>query len=157
MREQARSGATVDAITNSQPIIGDGTGLLPTSPAASAAHLQGSGSNTGSGSGTTGSSGNQGERGTLLGSGDGLGLGFGVGGKANAAPSRWGRPRLGGSRRQRRASGSGLGRENDQRVIQSSVFKPVETSVDGGKVKYESFKEQSFCIFRLFCVLHKVF
>ncbi|KAF9903267.1 phosphatidyl inositol kinase [Linnemannia zychae] len=129
LREQARSGATVDAITNSQPI-GDGTGL-PTSPA-SAAHLQGSGSGSGSGSGTgTGSS--QGERGTLLGSGDGLGLGFGVGGRANATPSRWSRPRLGGSRRQRRAPGSGQGRENDQRVIQSSVFKPVETSVDGGK------------------------
>ncbi|KAF9136312.1 phosphatidyl inositol kinase [Mortierella sp. 14UC] len=129
LREQARSGATVDAITNSQPI-GDGTGL-PTSPA-SGAQLQGSGSGSGSGSGTgTGSS--QGERGTLLGSGDGLGLGFGVGGRANATPSRWGRPKLGGSRRQRRALGSGLGRENDQRVIQSSVFKPVETSVDGGK------------------------
>ncbi|KAF9148247.1 phosphatidyl inositol kinase [Linnemannia schmuckeri] len=133
LREQARSGATVDAITNSQPIIGDGTGLLPTSHVISgSAHLQGPGSNTGSGSGTTGSS-HQGERGTLLGSGDGLGLGFGVGGKANATPSRWSRPRLGGSRRQRRASGSGLGRENDQRVIQSSVFKPVEASVDGGK------------------------
>ncbi|KAF9282899.1 phosphatidyl inositol kinase [Linnemannia elongata] len=133
LREQARSGATFDAITNSQPIIGEGTGLLPTSPAVSGAQLQGPGSNTGSGSGTTGSSSNQGERGTLLGSGDGLGLGFGVGGKANATPSRWGRPRLGGSRRQKRASGPGLGRENDQRVIQSSVFKPVETSVDGGK------------------------
>ncbi|KAG0206531.1 phosphatidyl inositol kinase [Mortierella sp. NVP41] len=127
LREQARSGATVDAITNSQPI-GDGTGL-PTSPA-SGAHLQGSGNGTGSGSGTGNS---QGERGTLLGSGDGLGLGFGVGGKANATQSRWGRSRLGGSRRKRRASGSGLGRENDQRVIQSSVFTPVEAPVDGGK------------------------
>ncbi|KAF9917725.1 phosphatidyl inositol kinase [Linnemannia zychae] len=127
LREQARSGATFDAIANSQPI-GDGMGL-PTSPAS---HPQGSGSGTGSTS-AAGSS-NQGERGTLLGSGDGLGLGFGVGGKANAIPSRWGRSRLGGSRRRhRRASGLGMGRENDQRVIQSSVFKPVETSVDGDK------------------------
>lgn len=157
MREQARSGATVDAITNSQPIIGDGTGLLPTSPAVSGAHLQGPDSNTGSGSGTTGSSGNQGERGTLLGSGDGLGLGFGVGGKANATPSRWGRSRLGGSRRQRRASGSGLGRETDQRVIQSSVFKPVETSVVGGKVNIYPPRSNPYFVLRLFCVLRKVF
>jgi hypothetical protein len=142
LREQARSGATVDAITNSQPIIGDGTGL-PTSPAVSGAHLQGPGSGTGSGSGTGNNS--QGERGTLLGAGDGLGLGFGVGGKANATPSRWGRPRLGANRRQRRASGSGLGRETDQRVIQSSVFKPVVTSVDGGKVNIHPLR-------RLFCI-----
>lgn len=130
---------------------------MPTSPAVPGAQLQGPGSNTGSGSGTTGSSSNQGERGTLLGSGDGLGLGFGVGGKANATPSRWGRPRLGGSRRQKRASGPGLGRENDQRVIQSSVFKPVETSVDGGKVNIHPPRGDPFLCSSFVCMLRKAF
>ncbi|KAI1319174.1 phosphatidyl inositol kinase, partial [Mortierella claussenii] len=131
LREQARSGATVDAIASGvllQPQQVDGVVVtmdesLLTTGAVTHSTPNSPGSNT------------AGERRTLLGSGDGLGLGIGLGGKANASPhSRWGGTRPG--RRQRRVPSSGLGRENDHRIIQSSVFSPVLVSVgDGQPVK----------------------
>ncbi|KAF8925426.1 phosphatidylinositol 3 and 4-kinase-domain-containing protein [Dissophora ornata] len=115
LREQARSDAVFeDAIANNGHYPQEGLaggGGSPAAPGSPGGHAGGGGG---------------GERGTLLGSGDGLGLGIGLGGKANI-PSRWSRP----GRRQRRVPGSGLGPENDQRVI-LSVFSPVLVSVDGG-------------------------
>ncbi|GJJ74487.1 phosphatidylinositol 4-kinase type 2 [Entomortierella parvispora] len=131
LREQAKSGAAVEAA------LGGGGGAIDTMRGLEGDHTIGSLSVPGGAPGSPGSPGGGRERGTLLGSGDGLGLGIGLGGKAHQAlqpqPSRWSsaRPRL--STRQRRVPSSGLGRENDQRVIQSSVFTPVLVSVDGGQ------------------------
>ncbi|KAG0291917.1 hypothetical protein BGZ98_002815, partial [Dissophora globulifera] len=134
LREQARSGAAVDAIANSGLYQELGSPRSPGGPRlmGESGGLSGTGAGYfagGSpGGGGGGGGGNGGERGTLLGAGDGLGLGIGLGGKANLQ-SRWGRS----GRRQRRVPSSGQGRENDQRVIQSSVFTPVLVSVDGGQ------------------------
>ncbi|KAF9981612.1 phosphatidyl inositol kinase [Mortierella antarctica] len=127
LREQARGGAAMDAImTGGNMMQHENSGNATADRSADYGHGSDPASPVPGG-------GNGGERGTLLGSGDGLGLGIGLGGKANTpSQSRWShRPRLG--RRQRRVPSSGLGRENDQRVIQSSVFKPVLMSVDGGQ------------------------
>ncbi|CAO3566180.1 unnamed protein product [Mortierella alpina] len=127
LREQARGGAAMDAImTGGNMMQHENSGNATADRSADNVHISAPASPVPGG-------GNSGERGTLLGSGDGLGLGIGLGGKANTpSQSRWShRPRLG--RRQRRVPSSGLGRENDQRVIQSSVFKPVLVSVDGGQ------------------------
>ncbi|KAF9964133.1 phosphatidyl inositol kinase [Mortierella alpina] len=127
LREQARGGAAMDAImTGGNMMQHENSSSATADRSADYAHNSNPASPVPGG-------GNSGERGTLLGSGDGLGLGIGLGGKANTpTQSRWShRPRLG--RRQRRVPSSGLGRENDQRVIQSSVFKPVLVSVDGGQ------------------------
>ncbi len=132
LREQARGGAAMDAImTGGNMLQHENSGDAIAERSADYVHNSAPASPVPGG-------GNGGERGTLLGSGDGLGLGIGLGGKANTpSQSRWShRPRLG--RRQRRVPSSGLGRENDQRVIQSSVFKPVLVSVDGGQVRKES-------------------
>ncbi|KAF9574246.1 phosphatidyl inositol kinase [Mortierella alpina] len=126
LREQARGGAAMDAIMTGGNMMQHEGHNATAERSADYVHNSNPGSPVPGG-------GNAGERGTLLGSGDGLGLGIGLGGKANTpSQSRWShRPRLG--RRQRRVPSSGLGRENDQRVIQSSVFKPVLVSVDGGQ------------------------
>ncbi|KAG0196141.1 phosphatidyl inositol kinase, partial [Mortierella sp. GBA30] len=129
LREQARSGAAMDAI-----MTGNNSSTMHhenNADASGGARERDYMSISAPGSPVAG--GNGGERGTLLGSGDGLGLGIGLGGKANTPPvSRWSnRTKLG--RRLRRVPGSGLGRENDQRVIQSSVFKPISMSVEDGQ------------------------
>ncbi|KAG0002388.1 hypothetical protein BGZ80_005986, partial [Entomortierella chlamydospora] len=118
LREQARSGAAVHALEHQHQ-------QQQQQPQDETTHLlNNSNNNKGAGNPTSGS-------GTLLGSGDGLGLGIGLGGKVNNIRSRWTGRSAG--RRQRRVPSSGIGRENDQRVIQSSVFTPVLASVYDGQ------------------------
>ncbi|KAF9345811.1 phosphatidyl inositol kinase [Mortierella sp. AD094] len=120
LREQARSGAAVDALQHQHQ-----HQQQQQQPQDETTRLLNNGDNNNSTSNPAAGSG------TLLGSGDGLGLGIGLGGKANNTRSRWtGRPM---GRRQRRVPSSGIGRENDQRVIQSSVFTPVLASVYDGQ------------------------
>ncbi|KAF9097933.1 phosphatidyl inositol kinase, partial [Mortierella sp. AM989] len=135
LREQARSGAAVDALANGalyqqqqqQQQQQEQEQEQEHQSQDETSHLLGNNSHSNN---STGNLGNPSGSGTLLGSGDGLGLGIGLGGKANSR-SRWAGRLMG--RRQRRVQSSGVGRENDRRVIQSSVFSPVITSVYDGK------------------------
>ncbi|KAF9433498.1 phosphatidyl inositol kinase [Entomortierella beljakovae] len=120
LREQARSGAAVDALANA--------GLYQSSQEDETTRLLDSnGNNTTDSNGGTAS--NE-QRRSLLGSGEGFGFGIGLGGKANSSRPKWLSRSLG--RRQRRVLSS-VGRENDQRVIQSSVFSPLLLSVNDGQ------------------------
>ncbi|KAF9579734.1 phosphatidyl inositol kinase, partial [Lunasporangiospora selenospora] len=107
-------------------IIGEGEDRTPSTSGSASGSGVGQGTEGGAGSTTNGPP------------GDGLGLGIGLGGKAHPNLSRWvhRQPKnaLGAgqmSRRQRRLPSTG--REVDARVIHSSVFTPVLTSIMDGQ------------------------
>ncbi|KAF8968196.1 phosphatidyl inositol kinase [Entomortierella lignicola] len=137
LREQARSGAAVDALANSalfhqqqnnQKAANDDddedddnetTGLLNTNDSASSSN------NSNNKNSNDNDNENDKDKNKKR------PVGIGSSGKVNNNRSRWTSQAFG--RRHRRVPGYGMGRENDQRVIQSSVFTPVLTSVYDGQ------------------------